>query len=417
MRSLAFRLAARVLLPAATTSGVGVGLHPGTAAGASPVPQFRAVTVDPAIAIGYGVAVADVDGDRRPDLVLADKNVIAWYRNPDWTRFVVAERLTELDHVCVAAADVDGDGKAEIAAGAGWNPGDTIGSGALFYLKAPADRTQRWEPVRLAHDPTIHRIRWVKNPDGKFDLVSVPLHGRGNKNGAGDGVRVLAYRVPPEPATGAWTSTLLADAWHATHNFDSFPLPRGPAEELLLAAREGVFSLVPSAGGWRVETIATHGPAMPEFVGAGEVRAGRIGRRLGFVTTLEPMHGNQLAVYRPRQAAEPDGPWHRTVIDSDLIDGHALACGDLLGTGTDQIVAGWRAMNRPGARVGIRLYVAEDLAQGRWTAHPIDDNQMACEDLQLADFDADGDLDIVASGRATRNLKVYFNETRPPLPR
>ena len=50
---------------------------------AAAVPRFRHVTIDPAIAIGYGLAVADIDGDRRPDIVLADKHVIAWYRNPD----------------------------------------------------------------------------------------------------------------------------------------------------------------------------------------------------------------------------------------------------------------------------------------------------------------------------------------------
>ncbi|MEK7678021.1 MAG: VCBS repeat-containing protein [Verrucomicrobiota bacterium] len=34
----------------------------------------------------------------------------------------------------------------------------------------------------------------------------------------------------------------------------------------------------------------------------------------------------------------------------------------------------------------------------------------ACEDLALADLNGDGRLDIIAAGRATKNLKVYFNE-------
>jgi len=37
---------------------------------------------------------------------------------------------------------------------------------------------------------------------------------------------------------------------------------------------------------------------------------------------------------------------------------------------------------------------------------------MACEDLQVADLNGDGRPDIVAAGRATRNLKIYFNESR-----
>jgi VCBS repeat protein len=87
--------------------------------GAEPaMPRFRAQEIDPKIEIGYGVTVADVDGDRKPDIILADRKQFVWYRNPSWERFVLAENVTKLDNVCVAAADVDGDGKAEIAVGA-----------------------------------------------------------------------------------------------------------------------------------------------------------------------------------------------------------------------------------------------------------------------------------------------------------
>src|SRR5690349_22390925 len=146
-------------------------------------PRFRAVEIDSHIEIGYGITVADIDGDGKPDILLADKKQIVWYRNPTWEKFVIAENLSVLDDVCIAAADVDGDGKAEIAVGAGWNPGDTVNSGAVFYLVPPADRRQKWKPIELHHEPTVHRMRWVKNAQGKFDLLVVPLHGRGNKNG------------------------------------------------------------------------------------------------------------------------------------------------------------------------------------------------------------------------------------------
>jgi hypothetical protein len=92
------------------------------------------------------------------------------------------------------------------------------------------------------------------------------------------------------------------------------------------------------------------------------------------------------------------------------VDGHALACADLLGLGSDQIVVGWRAMNKPGAKVGIKLFTPLDRGAKDWQSALIDDNTMACEDLTLADLNGDGKLDIVAAGRATKNVKIYFNE-------
>src|SRR6266700_2693227 len=132
-------------------------------AGELTLPHFRAVEIDSHIEIGYGITVADVDGDHKPDILLVDKKQIVWYKNPTWEKFVIAENLTKLDNVCLAAADIDGDGKAEVAVGAEWNPNDTVNSGAVFYLIPPKDRTQKWEAVELPHEPTVHRMKWMRN--------------------------------------------------------------------------------------------------------------------------------------------------------------------------------------------------------------------------------------------------------------
>ena len=95
-------------------------------------PRFRPVNIDTNITIGYGLAIADVDGDRRQDIVLCDKNQIAWYRNPEWRKAVIAENLTPQDHVCVAAADIDGDGKADYAI---WRPNPSNPDANFFWVR------------------------------------------------------------------------------------------------------------------------------------------------------------------------------------------------------------------------------------------------------------------------------------------
>lgn len=365
-------------------------------------------TIDKAIQIGYGLAIADVDGDKKDDIVLADAKQIVWYRNPTWDKYVIAENLTAKDNVAVAARDVDGDGKAEIAVGAEWNPNDTVNSGAIFLLEAPGDRTQKWGSKRLPHEPTTHRMGWMRGPDRSFILAVQPLHGRGNKNNAGVGVEFLGYEYPWTEKSKSFPLAASLPPLHATHNFDiGAPLNPAGGDTLLLATKEGVRM---------VDTIGTRAvPQVITTIAAGEVRAGSLPGGGRFVATVEPMHGNELAVYRaPRTPASSTSDWtaSRVLLDDKLVQGHALAAADLLGTGSDQVIVGWRGGGTPGAKVGIKVYATDDASGATWKMHAlVDDNTMACEDLKVADLNGDGKPDIIAAGRATKNVIIYWNET------
>lgn len=359
--------------------------------------RVRPQTIDGKIQIGYGLAIADVDGDKKPDILLADAKQIVWYRNPTWEKFIIAENLTPKDNVCIAARDLDGDGKAEVAVGAEWNPSDTVASGAVFLLEAPADRTQRWKAVKLPHDPTTHRMHWMRGSDGKFLLAVLPLHGKGNKNNQGDGVQFRGYRWPWKEEEGTLPLFASSAGFHATHNFDVLP-----NEAALVATQEGIRQVAAQGSAWVWQTITTQP--------TGEVRLGRLSASDKFVATVEPMHGNQLAVYHGKPGMNITAS--RVVLDESLIQAHALAVGDLLGTGSDQIVVGWRGAGKPGEKVGIKLYAPTDASGAKWSLNSlIDDNQMACEDLKLADLNGDGRLDIIAAGRATKNVVIYWNES------
>lgn len=386
----------------ALVCALGLGLVPAPVRGET-LPTFEAQTIDDDVKIGYGTAIGDVDGDGRPDILLADKTEFVWYRNPDWTRFVMAANLTTHDNVCLAARDIDGDGRVEVAVGAQWNPGDTHSSGAVFSLVPPEDRTGRWTPVHLPHDPVIHRMRWVDLADDGFVLVVSPLHGRGNERGEGVGVRLMAY-APPDDPTGRWATTVLEDTLHVTHNLDPAQWdPTTPAEEILYLGREGGMLLSYHDGAW------TKTP-FEGMKGGGEIRMGLHSPSAPYVATIEPFHGESL-VYYPSAWTRGSGPDGRTalgepvVLDDDFKQGHAIATADLFGNGSEQIVAGWRNPNRQG-RVGVRLYHRTD---DGWSTLVIDDDTMATEDIRIGDLDADGRPDIVAAGRASHNLKVYWN--------
>jgi hypothetical protein len=365
-------------------------------------PVFEAQTLDAEVAIGYGLAIGDVDGDGKPDILLADKKAFVWYRNGDWNKFVIAENLTLSDNVCIAARDLDGDGKVEVAVGAQWSPGetsDTSKSGAVFYLNRPSDPTQQWTPKQLHHEPTTHRMRWARIGNSAH-LIVVPLHGRGNANGEGAGVKVMAYEFPKNPS-GDWNYQVIDESMHLTHNLDVVGFETD--QVILLGGKEGVNLLDRSNSTWNTDKIN-----LPGYPSVGELRLGSGQNQSPFLATIEAMHGTTLVAYEGFDDNLNSENIKRTVLHTQLKDGHALAVGDFLGLGSDQIAVGWRLPNEAG-EFGIKLFIPKNGSFSEFEEIWIDKNGMACEDLQAADLDGDGKLDLIASGRSTKNLKIYWN--------
>ena len=329
------------------------------------------------LGVVYAVTVADVNGDKRPDIVAINNSQLLWFENPTWNKRVIAEKITKADNVAVAPRDIDGDGKLDFALGADWQPTNTQSGGSLHWVGSGGQVTN------IASEPTLHRIGWTDvDGDGRSELIVVPLHGRGTKAAdwtTGPGARILVFRVPSDPAKDKWPMEVADESLHIIHNF----ITVGP--EIWTASAEGVHALRrDSPGTWSKRLIGEGKP--------GEIKMGRAAgiRRLA---TVEPWHGNSIVIYE-----ESGEPWKRTTIDTNLNQAHALGWGDLDRDGDDELVVGWR-----GKPWGLAYY---KLRGGNWLKFPIDDG-VAVEDLAVADLDRDGRPEIVAGGRATGNIRIY----------
>ncbi|HVK18658.1 MAG TPA: VCBS repeat-containing protein, partial [Fimbriiglobus sp.] len=162
---------------------VGLVLGAGTVTAADPpkdgFPKFKTQEIATDLTIGYAVLIADLNADKKPDIVVVDKHRVVWYENPTWKMRTILQGKTKPDNVCVAALDIDGGGDLELVLGAGWGAGTKV-PGTLQWLKRGKSLDDEWTLHSIpCEEPTIHRVRTADlDGDGKPEIVVAPLHGR-----------------------------------------------------------------------------------------------------------------------------------------------------------------------------------------------------------------------------------------------
>jgi hypothetical protein len=385
---------------------------------AGELPRFERIVIDDNFPGGYQVELADVNGDRKPDIVALGGSTLAWYENPSWKKRLISDKEHTPDIISSATGDLDGDGKAEIAVAYDFAMNEPK-RGKLLLATQGKTPDDPWVFRRMGDYPSIHRLRLGDiDRDGKLDLIVAPIFGARAAPPAFDQdaalLRVfLSHGLDVEPARpdrpGPWPSEVALarlPVIHAIEFVTGGGQTTGPA--VLTADNQGVgrYWLMPPMFHQPIghDRLVPGAPGSAPKRGSSEIHLGKLSDGRFFLATIDPWHGSEVAVC---VAKEPgtiygNGFGPRRVIDDTLADGHALWVADVDGDGNDEVFAGHRGKD---ASVSVYRFDGK-----RWERAVLDAG-LTAQDLRGGDIDGDGTPDVVAIGGRSHNV-VWFRPVR-----
>ncbi|WP_435009077.1 FG-GAP repeat domain-containing protein [Tundrisphaera lichenicola] len=403
--------------------------------------------IDDAFPGGYQVEVADVNGDKKPDIVALGGSTLAWYENPTWTKRVVSTSKETPDIISSATADLDGDGMAEIAIAYDFSMNEPKRGKLLLAIQgAKVDDPWTFTPMvdanqsrgvgggiaggggsggtngaagrlhesSLSRVPSIHRLRWGIYPSVRVSPGSVSFEKKQALFVASifgpsakpplfnqDPARLVVFDPGAEPKSGHWKSYRVGEA-PVLHAIELVDLGDQGVSTVLGASNQGVTSyrLNPVLGVgdfFQASDLATGALGEAPKKGSSEVHLGKLRNGRKFLATVEPWHGTDVVVYLS-ESLDPLKFGPRTVIDTSLKEGHALWVADVDGDGDDEVFAGYR-----GGGGGVLMF---DRDGSDWVRTILDPGVTA-QDLRGGDLDGDGRPDVVAIGGQSHNVVWY----------
>jgi hypothetical protein len=347
------------------------------------------------------VATADLDSDGRTDIATGGW----WYRNPGslpgkWTRQSFGAPANNL----ALLADFDGDGDADVLAST-WNPPREW----TLY-----ERLLRKLGVRRYEEPGA--LAWARNDgEGRFTLrENLPP-------GGGDflqGVALLRDK-PTVMAALSWH-----EAGHGVQGVEAAATSAGigwrrqvisteSQDEALTAADLdgdgrvdlllGTLWLQQAADGSWIRRVLHDPPGKPDRNRVADIDGdGRPDVVVGYESVSQP---GKLAWYRA--GADASQAWSEHVIALP-VGPMSLDVADMDGDGDIDVVVGEHNLGRPDT-ARLMWFENRDGKGRHWVEHPIHVGDEHHDGAHLVDLDGDGDLDIVSIGWGHDRLLVYEN--------
>lgn len=335
-------------------------------------------------------AVADINGDGKPDIVSGEN----WYEGPKWVKHkfrTLNYTNNYIDDFSDLPVDVDGDGHVDIVSCAWFsrrlwwsrNPGRgrgqwkeqdiETGSPIEFAFLVDLDNDGKAREVLPQFGNPKQALAWYEPKNGAFikHVISPQSYGHGIGVGDVNGDRrndVLTpqgwFEAPADPRSGDWK-------WHPDYQLKS----------------PGFIYIMDVNGDGRGDIVSSY--------------------------------AHNYGVFWIPQT--PDGKFGKAMnIDDSWSQPHALTLADLNGDGRKDLITGKRFMAHngkdPGERepLGVYWYESTKGPQGRmeWVKHVLDYGGRTGGGMQIAvaDLDGDGDLDIVTPGKS--GLFLFENLTK-----
>ena len=362
---------------------------------------------------GYQVAVADVKGDDRLDILAlsSEQNIVDWYQNPTWrTRSVTTSTEKNISLAPLFRSGYPAQG---LALASGFNLDHAEDGGEIWWAKSGPTLDAEWALTLIGRVPGAHRLRWADlDGDGRLELVVVPIVGPGSRPpDYSVPAQITWFQMPEALLSGhaenigrestQWTPHLIDNTLTLVHGVHVMDWNGDGRDEIFTASAQGVNLFESKGQGANTEwtrTLLTPGDQGERYHGASEIGVGKVqGHR--FLATIEPWHGDKVVVYPQVKNGFPE----RHVIDSGFKSGHALVCADLDGDGNDEIVAGYR-----GHGTSLFIYHTRDDRGAHWERQTLDE-EIGTSCLAIADINGDGRPDIVVIGSSTANVNWYEN--------